>query len=437
MKFHGIALIALLAGGLLLGGCKSKSEEETPAKPVVEVKTAKAEIADLRLTVRAPAVIFPREQANIAARLTARITRLNAHKGDGVAAGQVLAVLENRDILAQRDEARAAIADAEANLQKTAAGTVPSDLGHARGQVETARAALNQAQKMFDRRKDLFEKGAIPQRDLLLSETELAQAKTAHDVAVRSLDLLEKQSSDKDIRIARSRVEQANARLAGVNAQLEFTEIRSPFAGVITEQMMFPGDMAKPDAPIFTVMNLSVAIARAQTPEVAARTVRQGQACSFEASDRAGDQADAAFGGRITVLNQAVDPQRRTIEIWCEIPNAQRRLKGNEFGNLHITTASLPNSVVVPIAAVQFAEEGRTGTVVIVDDKHIAHPKEVETGEIVDGRVRILGGLTGGETVIVEGGYGLPDGTEVRNKEEKGKDEEKREEKEEKEEKEK
>lgn len=413
MKSHTTALTAVVAGLLLIAGCQSKPEEESAPKPVVEVKTAQAEIANLNLTVRAPATIFPREQANIATRLTARITKLNARKGDRVAAGQLLAVLENRDLIAQRDEARAAITDAEANLQKTTASTVPTDIERARGQVETARAALNQAQKIYDRRRDLFEKGAIPQRELLLSETELAQAKTAYDVAVKSLDLLEKQSTDKDIRIARSRLEQASARLDGINAQLEFTQIRSPFAGVITEQMMFPGDMAKPDAPILTVMDLSVAVARAQTPEAESRSVKIGQVCGYTPAGRSN-----SFSGHITTISQAVDPQRRTVEIWCEIQNADRKLKGNEFGNVSITIGYAPQSVVVPVAAVQFTEEGHKGTVIVVDDKHIAHVKEVETGEVVNGKVQIIEGLQGGETVVIEGGYNLPDGTEVKNKEE-------------------
>ena len=413
------AFVWPVAWGLLIVGCRAHSEEEKVPKPVVEVKTAKAEVTDLELTVRAPANIFPREQANIAARVTARIVKLSARKGDAVAAGQLLAALENHDLIAQRDEAKAAVTDAEANLQKTAAGTVPADIERARGQVATTKAALDQSQKIYDRRKDLYEKGAIPQRDLLLSETELAQAKTTYEVARKSADLLEKQSSDKDIRIAQSRLEQAKAKLAGIIAQLEFTEIRSPFAGVITEQMMFPGDMAKPDAPIFTIMNLSVAVARAQAPEAESRAVRQGQSCGFSPID----QAEGAFSGRVTTINQAVDPARRTVEIWCEIANppigGQRRLKGGDFGSLAITVGAARRSVVVPVAAVQFAEDGKKGTVMVVDDKNVAHTKEVETGETVGGKVRIVEGLNGGETVIIEGGYGLPDKTEVRNKEEK------------------
>jgi HlyD family secretion protein len=410
MKIH-IIVICVVS---LLAGCK-KEEVESAPKPVVEVKVAKVEIADLSLSAQAPATIFPREQAGIAARVTARIIKLNAKKGDYVKAGRTLALLENRDLMAQRDSARAAVTDAEAGLQKVESGTLPAEIERARGQVTIARAALNQAQKNYDRRKDLFDKGAIPQRDLLLSETELAQSKASYETAQRSLELLEKQSGERDIQIAQSRLDQARARLAEVEAQLEFTEIRSPFDGVITEQTMYPGDLAKPDAPIFILMDLSTAVARAQAPEAEGGKVRQGQTCAFTPADA----HDDSFTGRVSMINQAVDPQRRTVEMWCEIPNGQHKLRGGVFGSLSVTTGSVAKSVVIPVSAVQFAEGSKKGVVIVVDDKLIAHQKEVETGEVVEGKVRIVGGLKGGETVIIEGGYGLPDGVEVRLAKEK------------------
>ena len=154
---------------------------------MVTVKVTRAETADVQLTVQAPATIFPREQANISARTTAPILNLKVRKGDNIAAGQVLAMLESKDVEAQHAEATANVADAEATLQKTSAGTVPADVERARGQLQSAEAARNQAQKNYDRRKDLFSQGAIPNRDLLASETELSQAKTAYDVAKRTL----------------------------------------------------------------------------------------------------------------------------------------------------------------------------------------------------------------------------------------------------------
>jgi multidrug efflux pump subunit AcrA (membrane-fusion protein) len=403
-KYRGV-LAAVCC--LVLGGCGHKEEEEAKPKPLVAVKVAKAETADLLLTVKAPATLWPREQANISARITAPIREIRVTKGASVAKDQVLAVLESRDLQAQRQEAAAAITDAEASLQKTMSGTAPADIERARGQVQTTQAALNQAQKVYDRRADLFKQGAIPERDLLQSQTDLAQARTNYEVARKSLELLQTQSVEKDIAIARSKVEQARARLAAAQAQLQYTELRSPFAGTITEQMQYPGDMAQPGAPTFTVMDLSIMNARAQVPEDQVSAIRPSQPCDFVSVD-----SPQPAGGRVTTINKAVDAQRRTVEIWCQIPNAGARLRANTFGNANFAVGKV-SGVVVPQTTVQFNEGTRSGIVMVVDEKKIAHKRDVEAGEMRQGKVQIVKGLQAGETVVVEGGYGLPDGSEV------------------------
>lgn len=391
----------------LLAGCGAKEEEQV--NTIVTVRVAKAEEADVQLTVRAPATVFAREQANIAARITAPIRELSARKGDSVSKGQILARLDNQDLIAQQREAAAAVIEAEATLEKIIGGTLPTDVERARGQVATTQAALNQAQEFYGRRKQLFEQGAIPNRDLQISQTELAQAKSNYEVARRSLELLENQSAERDIRIARSRIEQARARLSVIDAQLAFTEVRSPFSGTITEQFVFPGDMAKPDTPMFTVADLSVAIARGQAPESDAQEVRGGAACSLNPSDR----PQTTYAGKVTVINQAVDPARRTVEVWCEIPNRNRELRAGVFGSLQIATRALPGVIVVPLQAVQFEEGTRHGFVMVVGPDRKARKRPVEAGPTSGGRVPIEKGLSKGDTVIVEGGYGLPEGTEV------------------------
>lgn len=397
---------------IIFAGCGT--HEDPPPKTVVAVKVAKAEVADVKSTVRAPAFVFAREQANVGSRVTAPIRKLLVRKGDDVAAGQVLAQLDNQDLLAQRDEAMAAVADAEANLQRVTSGTLPTDIERARGQAANTEAALNQAQKFYERRRQLFEQGAIPQRDLLLSETELAQAKANHEVATRALDLLQIQSRDKDILMAKSKVEQAQARLSLAKAQLDFAEIRSTSAGTITEQFMFPGDMAKPDAPIFTVMDLAVAVARGQIPDSEAAPVRSGQACMFAPADGTG-----TFDGRISVVNQAVDLARRTVEAWCEIPNPKRALRAGTFGQLVIVTGVALNSVVVPVAAVQFAEGANKGIVMVARNRGAAVKKDVVTGDVFEGKVQIKHGLNAGESVIIQGAYGLTEGAEIHVEEDK------------------
>lgn len=409
-------------------GCSHS--EEAPPKPVVTVKVVPVTTEDIQISITAPATVFPREQASVAARITAPLHDLRVHKGDTVKAGDVLATLESRDVVAARGEAAAALTDAEANLQKTSGGTLPTDIERGRGQLASAEAALNQAQKIYDRRSELFKLGAIPGRDLLTSQTDLAKAQADYDVARKSLELLKTQSGEKDIAIARAHVEQAKAHLAQADAQLAFTDLRSPFAGTVTDQFQYPGDMAQPGTPTFIVMDLSVVTARAQVPESQVGQIRIGQACSFMSSD-----APASAGpGRVTVINKAVDTTRRTVEVWCEIENHSAAVRGGVFGQAAFITGKIPAAVVVPLAAVQFKEGTRTGTVMVVDAQNVAHRRDVQAGETVGDVVRIIEGVKPGETVVTEGSYSLPDGAKIKTGEagkEAGKDQTKAEGKEE------
>lgn len=346
MTSSSLRLLALALLGLVSSVACSKdpSEEAVPSvEPLVEVKVATAELRDLTLTVEAPAAVHPRAVAQLAARVTAPIRSLGASKGDRVAEGEVLASLDDRDLVAQ-------MADAE--------------------------AALGQTQEIYERRKVLFEEGAIPERDLVVSKADSERARAHRDL---------------------------------IQAQIAFTELKSPFAGVVTEQFLYPGDMAKPDSPIFTVMDLSVAVARAQVPQSEVAAVRVGQRAAFLPADPVGELPD----GRIRVVSADADPARRTVEVWCEIPNRDGRLAPGTFGTLRIETGTAPSSVVVPSSSVELEEGSRHGSLLVVDEQRIAHRRSVECGESFEGLIRIVSGLEAGETVVVEGGYGLPDGTAV------------------------
>jgi HlyD family secretion protein len=410
-----VTVPAAMAGLLLLEGCGAKPAAEEEPKPLVEVTFGKPERKDMAVTVTGPATLFAREQASIASRITAPIHELRAKKGDTVSAGQVLAVLENRDVVAQRAEAQASVAEAQETLDKTRSGTQPTDLERARGQLAAAEAAYQQTQKLYERRKTLFEQGAIPQRDLLQTQTDLATNQANYEVAQRSYELLQQQSNKRDLAIAQSRLEQAQARLGQQSAQLQFTEIRSPFAGTVTDQLMYPGDMANPGNPIFTVADMSKVNARAQLAESDAARVRAGMACRFM-PESAGAQPMA---GRVTVINRALDPQRRTIEVWCEITNPASGSRVSDFGRVFVTLSVSKNAITVPLAAVERKEGGDTGIVTLIDDKKVAHKKEVQLGMIDGDDVEITAGLNGSELIAVEGNVEAPDGATVQHTEEK------------------
>jgi multidrug efflux pump subunit AcrA (membrane-fusion protein) len=402
MRYTGLILISLLSAEC---GGPGATEPEV----VVQVRVAAVEARDLEVTVVAPATIFPRREAKLAARLTTPIETLEARKGDSVRQGQVLARLVRNDLESQRAEMTAQVADAAANLEKVSSGTLPGDVQRANGEAETAAAALAEAEQIYKRRQTLLAEGAIPERELLISKTQYDQAQAANRTAQRSLKLLLESSREQDLRMAQSRLEQAKARLAFIETQLGYAEIRSPFDGSITEQFLYPGDMTKPDSPIFTVMDLSAAIARGQVPQGQAAGIREGQPCWFESID----SPEQRSRGKVSVVNQAIDPARRTVEVWCEIPNSGGALKAGAFGRLVAITATHARALTVPLPAVQFEEGKSEGIAWAVGSDNVAHERPVKTGVVSDGRVEILDGLLAGENVVIEGGYGLADGANV------------------------
>ena len=144
-------------------------------------------------------------------------------------------------------------------------------------------------------------------------------------------------------------------------------------------------------------------------PEADAGRVRIGQACNFTS----GESESPSGAGRVSVISRAVDVQRRTVEIWCEIARPPSSLRAGAFGDVAFQTGQLRNTVLVPASALQLEEGTRKGTVLVVDGASLAHRREVEVGEMTGDKRVILSGLKAGETVVIEGGYELPDGTKL------------------------
>jgi HlyD family secretion protein len=402
--------IWLVVGALaVLAGCSHSEEEKKPA-PLVEVKLAEAKTAELEERIEVPGTLFPLTQAAVAAKIGAPIRELLVTKGAAVTKDQVVAVLENRDLEAAAAEARSSLQEAEATLARLLDGAQPGELEQAQAQVKITTSALETAQTIFERRKTLVEQGAIPARELLVSQNELAVAQSNAAVARKNLELLQSQVRRRDLEISRSKVEQARARLAQAQAQLAFTTIRSPLDGVVSDQWQYPGDMAKPDAPIVTVMDIHKLIVRAQAPEARAGRLAVGAAAEFVPQD----VPDRKFPGRISVISPAVDKAARTVEVWAEIDNGSRALRAGGYGTLSIAARKVAGAVVVPRAAVVIEEGSAEGVAFVVDEKNIAHQRKVRVGLERDGQIQVLEGLKPGEKVVTEGSYGLPDNAEVK-----------------------
>jgi HlyD family secretion protein len=383
----------------------------------VSVQVAKAERGTIAREVTAVATLAAQREATISPKIAAQIAQMPLLTNRRVRAGDVLAVLESRDVAAQRAEAAAALTEAETTAHSTVNGAIPITNAQDTKAVRDARANLDTQEKTYERRKVLFEQGGISKKDLEASALAVTQAQDDLRVAEASASAHHAVTNPGDIQVAESRIQQARDRLRNLDAQLSYTVIRAPFDGVITGQFQYQGDLAAAGGKLVTIADATNLIAKTQVSEEVASALKPGDAVKIIPEDQPGQ----TFDGVISLVGHGADPQSRSVEVWARVPNPSGALRPNGIARMIIAAQSVTNAVIVPASAITLdATNGNSGTVMVVDAKSVAHEVHVTIGVRTADRVQILSGLQGGETVVTEGNYGLPDGTKVTFASDKG-----------------
>jgi multidrug efflux pump subunit AcrA (membrane-fusion protein) len=387
-----------------------KAGGEADATIVVSVQVAKAELGPIANEITAVATLAARREATISPKVAGEIAQLALLTNRPVRAGEVVAVLESRDLTAQRAEAAAALQEAETSEKSTVSGAIPLINAQDQKSVIDARAALENARKTYERRQVLFEQGGISGKDLEASKLAVTNAENDLRLAEAATTVHGGVTNPGDVRVAESKARQARDRLANLDAQLSYTVIRAPFDGTVTAQFQHQGEFAVPGGKLLTIADTGNLIARMQVAEETATRLKAGDAARVFPDDLPGQ----TLTGTIDLVGRGADPQSRSVEVWVTVPNPSGRLRPNGVARVVIAAQTVANAVVVPSAAVALdATNGNSGTVMVVDAKSVAHEVHVTIGVRSSGRTQITSGLHGGETVVTEGNYGLPDGTKV------------------------
>jgi HlyD family secretion protein len=386
----------------LLTSC-SRTEKEP--EPEVTVQAVKAEKQVIRQIIRTDAVLFPKNQAAITPKIIAPVKTFYVNRGSHVRAGQLLAVLENRDLSAAAVETKGSYQQAEANYGIETASALPEEWQKAEYDLKAAKENYDAEQKIYDSRKNLYQEGALPRKDFDQSLVALTQAKSQYEIASMHMTALQAAGKKQQLASAKGQLTSAKGKYEGAAAQLGYSEVRSPINGVVTDRPTYPGETPPPGTPLLTVMDTSSVIAKAHIPQEQAAQLKPGSAASVTAP------GDAAVVGKVTLVSPALDPNSTTVEVWVEAPNTDGRLRPGATVALEMVAQTVNDAVVVPASALLKTPEGATA-VMIVKDGH-AQQVEVETGVRDGDLVEITKGLSGGETVIVRGSYGLPDKTKV------------------------
>ncbi len=398
------AALLILAAFISSSACSGGDKEAEPSVPVQIVTVEKA---TLQQTISADAVIFPIAQSALVPKITAPVQKFLVNRGSRVHAGQLLAVLENRDLAAAAQENKGSYDQAQAAYAQTTAADLPQEMQKAQLDEQAARQQLDAAQKVYDSRKDLFAQGAMPRKELDQAGVDLTNARNQYEIAERHLQNLQAVGRQQTLKSARGQLESAQGKYNGAAAQFSYSEIRSPINGVVTDRPLYPGEMAAAGTPLLTVMDTSQVTARAHIPQQSATLLKLGDNASLIAPG-----IDSPFAGKVSLVSPALDPSSTTVEIWVLVKNPKGQLKPGSSVQVVMIARSVPDALAIPAAALLTAPDGTTSVMVAGSDGR-AHQKPVKIGIREGNRVQIVEGVSAGDRVVGTGVYGLPDNSKI------------------------
>ena len=358
-----VAAVVVVALGLALY-IRKRSAQQAQAPPgeadvVVGVRVARAERRPIAAESSTIGTIFPREQATVSPKIGGQIVHMRLLKNAVVKRGEVIAQLETPD----------------------------RDIRDARANVEAARA-------LYGRRRALYAQGGIALREVEAARLALTTA-------------------ENNVRLAEDRTgsSAADGNPGGSRgAPLTYASVRAPISGVVTDQFQFQGEFAAAGARLVTIADMSEVIVKAQVADNVVAQVQVGDATNILLPD----QPDVRLAGRISLISRSSDPVNRTVEVWVNLGNSAGRLRAGGAAKVVVATKQTNDAIVVPASAVTLdAPNTNTGAVMVVDAGNVAHETRVTVGIRTPQSVQVTAGLKGGETVVTEGNYALPDGSKV------------------------
>jgi multidrug efflux pump subunit AcrA (membrane-fusion protein) len=372
------------------------------------VQAAPVEKTAIQHVVEAQAILFPLQQAAIVPKISAPVQKFLVKRGSPVKQGQVLAVLENRDLSAAAQDTEGAYKQAQAVYETTTAANLPEEIRKAEADAQQAQQALDAQEKVFQSRQQLFEQGALPRKELDQSRVDITQARNQSDIAKQHLEKLMAIGKEQEIKAAQGQRDSAAGKYRGAQAQLSYSEIRSPINGVITDRPLYPGEMAAAGTPLLTVMDISSVIAKAHIPQDDAAALKVGDKGSITVPG-----ITEPINGKVTVVSPALDPNSTTVEIWFEVKNPKHELKPGTSVHLSMTAQTVKDALVVPANSILTAPDGSTA-VMLVGPDGLAHQQAVKVGIRNGDDAQIVEGVKDGDKVVTNGAYGLPDKTKIK-----------------------
>ncbi|SJZ64443.1 RND family efflux transporter, MFP subunit [Chitinophaga eiseniae] len=338
MTYKPVSFLVLTT---LLAACGSKEVQQEQQAPV-KVTATKVSYNDMPQSFTYSGTIEPDNTADIGFAVAGVVNGILVEEGQNVQQGQLLATLD------------------------------ATEYSNA---LAIANAGLNQAEDLYGRLHDLYQKGSLPAKDYIDIQTKLAQAKANKAISAK---------------------------------HIADSKLYAPITGIISARKIERGSAAAPGVPAFTIVKTDMVYARAAVPESEIGAIARGGSAKVYIPT-----LQDSVEGRITIINPQADATSRTYSIKIKLSNSNGRLLPGMLADIRLNTGRIANSLTVPATAIVRDADDLT-YVFITNGQRQAVRKRVTVGALTGkNEVVITTGLQGGEQVITSGLTNIKDGTTV------------------------
>ena len=354
-----IATLLLLAFALAGCGKKDAGDEEKGGELVPDVTVAKVvrgPIAD-NLIVNGNLAGLPNKDAKVAALVPGRIARVLVVEGDRVRPGQPLAELDST-LLREQERQSAA-------------------------QVKQAQATVENAKLAAQREETLLQRGVSSRKEVEDARTQLA--------------------------VAQATLQQQESALATSRAQVSRSIVRAPFDGTVVKRFVAAGEQVDGSAaqPVVEVADIDTLELLGTVPASRLQDIRIGNAFKFQTNAAEG----TVFTAKVVSVLPAVDPATNNGTVRIRIDNAKHQLKLGQYLSVDLPLKQAGTTLIVPRQAIYPDESGEPRVYKVTGEDASQVP--VQLGVQTKDKAEIVSGVQEGDTVIVTGGYGLPEKSKV------------------------
>ncbi len=241
-------------------------------------------------------------------------------------------------------------------------------------EVQQADANLKKLQRDFQRNVDLKEKGLISAGDFEKIQYEMEALQATYDLA---------------------------------RLELNYTEIRAPIDGVVSERFVKLGNTIDVGDRTFQITSLEPLISYLHIPEREFRRIDTSQSASIEIDALQGTRFDAT----VARVSPVVDPATGTFKITIEVTDPTRRLKPGMFGRISIVYDSRPNVLQIPRSAI--IEEADSSSVFVVSG-NVVEKRIIHTGYAHGGNIEVVDGLDDDDEIVYVGHMNLKNDSKIK-----------------------